>query len=209
MKIKVWPFGLVLMGLWFLTAVTIGYLLIGMVIKVGHGFFRDDGDSGGKLETPSSTDLMMDCYHVTTWPWYVQVVGIKESLQLITGGLFCLSTAFGMFYYLGASTNVPESVTNSYRSIVTERDHPLPLHVKAEINRRIDDGFEYSDLIWARDELIRSCGIDKEPVNVSTQLLSTAMMGIFRMFPIYSATLMSVGNTIDRVNCTINETTND
>ncbi|MBD0788106.1 hypothetical protein HUO09_17265 [Vibrio sp. Y2-5] len=209
MKIKVWPFGLVLMGLWFLTEVTVSYLIIGIVIKVGHGFFRNEGNSEGKLETPGATDLILDFYHVTTWPWYVQLVGIKESLQLITGGLFCLSTAFGMLYYLGASTNVPESVTNSYKSIVTERDNTLPLHVKAEINSRIDDGFEYSDLIWARDEVIRSCGIANEPVNVSTQLLSTAMMGIFRMFPIFSDTLMSVGNTIDRANCTINETTQD
>lgn len=208
MKIKAWPFVLVLLGLWFQTALTISYLCIGMILKIGHVFMQDEGSSEEKLVTPSSSVLVMDCYHIATWPFYTLVVGIKESVKLISVGLFCVSTAFGMFFFLGTTTDVPTNVTDSYRKIVMS-DNAIPLHIKAEINERIEDGFEYSDLVWSRNEVIKSCGTENEQISTSTYLLSTAMIGLFRMFPLFSNVLMSVGNSLDDLNCGINEITQD
>jgi hypothetical protein len=201
MKIRVWPFVLVSLGLWFLTLITIGYLVIGIFIKIGHSILREVGAPEG-LDPPTTSDVFMDFYDVITWPWYVSIVGFRRSFVLMGGGLFCISTMLGMFYYLGTSATVPESVSERYKAIAMNSDHSLPLQIKSEINKRINEGFEYSDLLWARNEVRKSCGIKVEHTNSSNKFLRTTTMGMMSILPPFAQTLMAIEDIGDSMTCT-------
>lgn len=202
MKIRVWPFILTVIALHLMPVQTFVYLLIGILLKVGHSVIRENVSQSETLTTPKLSSLMEDAYHVVTWPWYAVLVGTKEVFLLLGGGLLCISLLIGLFYVLGARASVPNSTVDSFREIIAE-DNRLSFETKTDISRRLNSSFNYSDMQSLKPELLKSCGLNYSASSHIEQISNTVLMGVFQMFPTYSNPLMVAEGLSLEMDCMI------
>lgn len=205
MKVKVWPLVLILLCFWLVPALTLVYLMIGMVVKIGHIMLKGDGGKGKEPIFHSVFGLMVEVYYILTWPRYLKDVGYRGATKIISGSLLAVSVLVGVFYYLGSTTSVPDTVTDDYKAVLLKSEHPLSLPAREELNNRIEEGFDYSDLLWARAEILKSCGSQKQPESLINRFTSTLKIGLFRLVPVFATGVIEVENTAVVLDCDVTE----
>lgn len=196
-----WPIALLIVAAFLVPGLLIIYLLLGIIVKLGHLFLKDDSVGEGKEPVfHTGMGIVVEVYRILTWPAYFKDVS-RHGLLKIIGGVVCVvSVIVGSFYYIGYQTNVPQHVTDDYLAIAANSKHPMAKPVKAELKSRIEKGFKYTDFLWAKDQILQSCEDGKQATSPIDQFTSVLKVGLFGLKPGLSDSLILVEHlAVDKI----------
>ncbi|MDG3087843.1 hypothetical protein P7F88_17915 [Vibrio hannami] len=179
-----WPIAALLFFAWLSPGLVFVYLLLGMIVKIGHLFFKDEHFGAGKEPVfHSGFGLVVEVYRILTWPAYFKDASIQTLIK-ITGATICvISVISGAFYYRGSEALVPQPVIEKYQIMLSNTEFSLSEPVKEEITSHIDTGFKYPDFLWAKAQILKSCGKEEQIESSFARFTSIMKAGIFSLKP--------------------------
>lgn len=178
MKIRIWPFIAFGLALWWQTIIALIYVLIGLSMKIGPLQIKSQIESKDRIVIPSASELIVDFYHILTWPWYVKSFGYKEVGKLILVGFLFSSLSFGIIFYVGTNAPLTEKVTERYRAMMVKYEGAFSVSVREEMHRRFENGLTYADSVWIKNNVLKACGGKLAPVNEDVSYITGAMMAM-------------------------------
>lgn len=177
------------------------YVGIGFTLKVGYFLLHDDESANQEPATNLFT-IGKDLFDIVAWPWFAMNVGFRMVAKVAIVGGVSLSLIAGGLYWAAIEQDMPENVVAPLIDIASDNESPIPMHLRADLNERIENGFEYGDYIWFVDNAMKFCG-DDISFNSKTPFVQHLTVGVMRAFPAANNIVLNIQTKLNSFECLV------